>query len=72
MNPVTVEAFLDELQKIFMIESEETKVCRVLTRARHDIRPIFERLQDDGKLRGFKIGMPEVTVFTGRQEDRRD
>jgi hypothetical protein len=59
-------ANLDELQKIFMIESEETKVCRVLTRARHDIRPIFERLQDDGKLRGFKIGMPEVTVFTGR------
>jgi hypothetical protein len=57
---------LDELQKIFMIESEETKVCRVLTRARHDLRPVFEKLQNEGKLRGFKIGMPEMTVFTGR------
>jgi hypothetical protein len=59
-------ANLDELQKIFMIESEETKVCRVLTKVRHDFRPVFEKLQEDGKLRGFKIGMPEVTVFTGR------
>ena len=57
---------LDELQKIFMIESEETKVCRVLTRARHDLKPIFDKLQNEGKLRGFKIGMPEMTVFTGR------
>lgn len=59
-------ANLDELQKIFMIESEETKVCRVLTRARHDMKPVFEKLQNDGKLRGFKVGMPDVTVFTGR------
>ena len=57
---------LDELQKIFMIESEETKVCRVLTRARNDLKPVFEKLQADGKLRGYKIGMPEMTVFTGR------
>jgi hypothetical protein len=57
---------LDELQKIFMIESEETKVCRVLTRARHDLNPVFEKLQNEGKLRGYKVGMPEVTVFTGR------
>jgi hypothetical protein len=57
---------LDELQKIFMIESEETKVCRVLTRARHDLKPVFEKLQNDGKLRGYKIGMPDMTVFTGR------
>ena len=57
---------LDELQKIFMIESEETKVCRVLTRARHDLKPVFEKLQNDGKLRGYKVGMPDVTVFTGR------
>jgi hypothetical protein len=57
---------LDELQKIFMIESEETKVCRTLTRTRHELKPIFERLHQEGKLRGFKIGMPEMTVFTGR------
>jgi hypothetical protein len=57
---------LDELQKIFMIESEEMKVCRTLTRVRHDLKPVFEKLQADGKLRGYKIGMPEMTVFTGR------
>jgi len=57
---------LDELQKIFMIESEEMKVCRTLTRARHDLKPVFEKLQADNKLRGYKVGMPEVTVFTGR------
>ncbi len=57
---------LDELQKIFMIESEETKVCRVLTRARHDLKPVFDKLQSEGKLRGYKIGMPDMTVFTGR------
>ena len=59
-------ANLDELQKIFMIESEEMKVCRTLTRARHDLKPVFEKLQSDNKLRGYKIGMPEMTVFTGR------
>ena len=57
---------LDELQKIFMIESEEMKVCRTLTRARHDLKPVFEKLQADDKLRGYKIGMPEMTIFTGR------
>ena len=57
---------LDELQKIFMIESEETNVCRTLTRARHDLKPVFERMQSEGKLRGYKIGMPEMTVFTGK------
>lgn len=59
-------ASLDELQKIFMIESEEVTVCRTLTRLRGEIRPVFERLAGAGKVRGQKIALPDLVIFAGR------
>lgn len=59
-------ANLDELQKIFMIESEEVAVCRTLTRVRAELRPIFEQLSADGKVRGYKVGVPDMTIFAGK------
>jgi len=57
---------LDELQKIFMIESEEVNVCRTLTRVRAELRPIFEQLSAQGKVRGYKVGIPDMTIFAGK------
>jgi hypothetical protein len=59
-------ANLDELQKIFMIESEEVNVCRTLTRVRAELRPIFEQLSVEGKVRGYKVGVPDMTIFAGK------
>jgi hypothetical protein len=59
-------ANLDELQKIFMIESEEMNVCRTLVKVKHEIKPVFAQLESSGKIKGAKIGIPDITVFTGR------
>lgn len=57
---------LDELQKIFMIESEETNVLRTLVRIRGELNVAFGQLESEGKLKGCKNGMPDMPVFTGR------
>ncbi len=58
-------ANLDELQKIFMIESEELNVCRTLIKVKSRIKPLLERLEAEEKIKGFKLGIPEMTLFTG-------
>ncbi len=57
---------LDELQKVFMIESEELNVCRSLVKVKRELKPLLEEMERDGKIRGFKIRMPDLTIITGR------
>jgi signal transduction histidine kinase len=57
---------LDEIQKIFMIESEEMNVCRTLVRANRELKPLFDDLECQGKIRGYKLKSPEITIFAGR------
>ena len=56
---------LDELQKVFMIESEELNVCRTMIRVKNEIEPVFEQLQKQKKIRGFKLSVPDIAIFTG-------
>jgi DNA-binding response OmpR family regulator len=59
-------ASLDELQKIFMIESEELSVSRTLVKVRKELRPLLEEIEREGRIRGFKIRIPDLTIVTGR------
>jgi CheY-like chemotaxis protein len=59
-------ANLDELQKIFMIESEEMNVCRTLLRVKKEMKPLLDDLESEGKIRGYKIKMPDISIFAGR------
>lgn len=61
---------LDELQKVFMIESEEISVCRTMLRIKKEIKTFFEQMQDEGKIKGFKISLPDMTVFSGKSRFR--
>ncbi len=56
---------LDELQKIFMIESEELNVCRTMVRVKMEIRTIFEQFVGENKISGYKLSVPDIMVFTG-------
>ncbi|MBN1163159.1 MAG: hypothetical protein JXB45_01135 [Candidatus Krumholzibacteriota bacterium] len=56
---------LDELQKIFMIESEELNVCRTLIKVKNEIKPLLNEMEKAGKIRGIKLSMPDMTVCTG-------
>ncbi|MBN2184978.1 MAG: hypothetical protein JW746_06585 [Candidatus Krumholzibacteriota bacterium] len=62
---------LDELQKIFMIESEEMNVCRTMFPVKAEIERLFENLQKDGTVKGFKLSIPDISIFTegGRLSD---
>ncbi|UCF04320.1 MAG: hypothetical protein JSV33_10250 [bacterium] len=57
---------LDEIQKIFMIESEEMNVCRTLVRANREMKPLLDDLECQGKIRGYKLKTPDITIFAGR------
>jgi CheY-like chemotaxis protein len=57
---------LDELQKVFMIESEELSVCRSLIKVKRELKPLLEDMERDGRIRGFKIRMPDIALITGR------
>ncbi|HSG29318.1 MAG TPA: histidine kinase dimerization/phospho-acceptor domain-containing protein [Candidatus Krumholzibacterium sp.] len=57
---------LDELQKIFMIESEELNVCRTMVRLRNEMNTVLEESAESGKLRGFKLSAPDMMIFTGK------
>lgn len=57
---------LDELQKVFMVESEEMNVCRTLIRIRYVLKPVLTDLESRGIIRGFKLRVPDVTSLTGR------
>jgi hypothetical protein len=59
-------AQLDELQKVFMIESEEINVCRTLVRVRNLLKPVFADLEHTGKIKGFKLRVADITSLTGR------
>lgn len=61
---------LDELQKVFMIESEELSVCRTLVKVRKELRPLLEEIERSGGIRGFKIRIPDFTIMTGRARFR--
>jgi DNA-binding response OmpR family regulator len=64
---------LDELQKVFMIESEELSVCRTLVKVRKELRPLFEEIERSGGIRGFKIRMigeaPYIECISSIRED---
>ena len=59
-------ASLDELQKVFMIESEEMSVCRTLIRANKIMKPLFDELEREGKVRGYRLKTPDTTILAGR------
>lgn len=61
---------LDEIQKVFMIESEELSVCRTLVKVRKELRPLLEEIERSGGIRGFKIRIPDLTIMTGRARFR--
>ena len=61
---------LDELQKVFMIESEELSVCRTLIKVRKELRPLLDDMERSGAIRGFKIRIPDLTIITGRSRFR--
>ncbi len=61
---------LDELQKIFMIESEELSVCRTLVKVRKELRPLLDEIERSGGIRGYKIRIPDITIMTGRARFR--
>jgi len=56
---------LDELQKIFMIESEELNVCRTMVRVRPEIKAIIDQFIEEKKISGHKLAVPDITIFTG-------
>lgn len=58
-------ANLDELQKIFMIESEELNVCRILIRVKTEIKKMFRELESEGRIKGFKLKMDDFSLPTG-------
>ncbi|MBU8923413.1 MAG: hypothetical protein KOO63_16475 [Bacteroidales bacterium] len=58
-------ANLDELQKVFMIESEELNVCRTIVRMKTEVKSLFEEFVEEEKIKGFKLSMPDIMVFTG-------
>lgn len=58
-------ANLDELQKVFMIESEELSVCRTIVRVKTEVEHLFEEFVEEEKIKGFKLSMPDIMVFTG-------
>ncbi len=57
---------LDELQKVFMVESEEINVCRTLVRVRNLLKPIFIDLERKGGVKGYKLKISDITCLTGR------
>jgi len=61
---------LDELQKVFMIESEELSVCRTLVKVRKELKPLLVEIERSGGIRGFKIRIPDLTIMTGRARFR--
>jgi len=61
---------LDELQKVFMIESEELSVCRTLVKVRKELRPLLDEIERSGGIRGYKIRIPDLTIMTGRARFR--
>jgi len=57
---------LDELQKVFMVESEEMNVCRTLVRIRNLLKPLFNDLERKKAIRGYKLRISDITSLTGR------
>ncbi|MBN1884558.1 MAG: response regulator [Candidatus Krumholzibacteriota bacterium] len=57
---------LDELQKVFMIESEETEVARTLARLDALVKRHLAGLDEQGAIRGFRMRAPGVTALVGR------
>ena len=57
---------LDELQKVFMIESEELNVCRTIVRMRSEVKHLLDEFVEEEKIKGFKLSMPDIMAFTGK------
>lgn len=57
---------LDELQKLFMIESEDASVCRTLLRLRSLMKSHLAELYQEGRIKGFKLNMPDTMSLVGR------
>lgn len=57
---------LDELQKIFMIESEEMNVCRTLMKIRKELPLVLKDMKRRGCISGFRLRAPDMTIVTGK------
>ncbi|MDZ7859505.1 MAG: histidine kinase dimerization/phospho-acceptor domain-containing protein [Candidatus Krumholzibacteriota bacterium] len=67
-NIKRLSSSLDELQKIFMVQSEEMNLFRSLISIGGQVNEIFERLYDDGKIYGFELTSCDIGVFTDRSK----
>ncbi|MCD6379866.1 PAS domain-containing protein [bacterium] len=59
---------LDELQKIFMVESEEMNVIRSLVKIGEETTDIFKGLDNDGVINGFELKGCDIAVFIARSK----
>lgn len=57
-------ALVDELQKLYMVQSEEKKGCRGLFRICDEIYSCYYRLDREGKIGGFDLESCDCAIFT--------
>ncbi len=67
-NIIRLSSSLDELQKIFMVESEEMNAIRSLIRIGEGTTDILKRLDSDGLISGFELTSCNIAVFTARSK----
>ncbi|MFO7915112.1 MAG: histidine kinase dimerization/phospho-acceptor domain-containing protein [Candidatus Krumholzibacteriales bacterium] len=57
-------SLVDELQKLYMVQSEEKKGCRGLFRIGDEVYSCFYRLDREGTIEGFELESCDCAVFT--------
>ena len=67
-NIIRLSSSIDELQKIFMVESEEMNAIRSLVRIGEETTDILKRLDSDGIISGFELASCNIAVFTARSK----
>ncbi|HMA76742.1 MAG TPA: histidine kinase dimerization/phospho-acceptor domain-containing protein [Candidatus Krumholzibacteriaceae bacterium] len=67
-NIKRLSSSLDELQKIFMVQSEEMNLFRSLVSIGGQVNEIFERLYDKGQISGFELTSCGIGTFTVRSK----
>lgn len=63
-NLETLASSFDELQRIFMIESDEIASCRSLVRVGKELQTILRDRETAGTIEGFRLRAPDCTVLT--------
>jgi len=59
---------LDEVQRVFMVDGDKLSVCRQLLRLRRELKSIFEQCERQGKISGYKLKAPEITMIIGQKK----